>query len=316
MTLDADGVGSGYSGRPADVRRAVSAQLAAAGVPTPDADAGWLVAAAAGTTPAALVAVESLDDEQRRVLARWVRRRVQREPLQHILGTAAFRYLTLQVGPGVFVPRPESEVLVDVAMARLSAIRSNADHPDHNEQAPRPVVVDLCAGSGAIALAMATECRGIDVWAVELHTAARDWLQRNVAAHSEQLAARASTCRVVAADATADPLPELTERVDVVTCNPPYIPEQAVPRDPEVAKFDPAPALYGGPDGLDVVRGVINSAAGLLRPGGWLLIEHGDAQGWQPGGVPPLLAAHGAFVDVSDLPDLAGRPRVSVARRQ
>jgi len=268
-----------------------------------------LVAAVAGTTPAGLVTIDALDEDQQRVLAEWVARRARREPLQHILGDAAFRHLTLQVGPGVFVPRPETEVLVDLARDLVDG------HAHGAGRAVRPVLVDLCAGSGAIALALATECQGVDVWAVELHDPARAWLERNLAAHREPLNAAGSTVTVVVADATADPLPELAGRVDVVTCNPPYIPDEAVPRDPEVARFDPPPALYGGPDGLDVVRGVIATAASLLRPGGWLLVEHGDAQGWQDGGVPQLLVDHVAFDDVDDRTDLAGRPRVSIARR-
>ena len=162
-------------------------------------------------------------------------------------------------------------------------------------------------------MALATERPLTDVWAVELDEAARGWLERNVAGHEQVLVQRGSHVWVVAGDATSPP--EVVPRgVDLVTCNPPYIPNDAVPRDPEVAKHDPAVALYGGLDGLDVVRGVVAAAADLLRPGGWLLIEHGDAQGGDDG-VPGVVAAHGGFVEVADHRDLAGRPRVTAARR-
>lgn len=286
------------------VRRKVAATLAQAGVPSADVDAGWLVAEVLGVTPTQLALGAELNPDQAQRLAEWVARRSDREPLQHILGTAAFRHLEVAVGPGVFVPRPETEVLVDLALGALAA----GVGVDVSARA-----VDLCSGSGVIALALAMERPGTAVWAVELEAAARAWLQRNVAAQQQLLAQRGSAVTVVAGDATSPPA-EVPRGVDVVTCNPPYIPDDAVPRDPEVARHDPAIALYGGPDGLDVVRGVVGVAAELLRTGGWLLIEHGDAQGGHDG-VPGVVSAHGGFVDVVDHRDDAGRPRVTLARR-
>lgn len=289
------------------VRRWSATELRAAGVPSPEADAAAIVSHILGVPPAAIVLAGPPSATERDRIAALLRRRVTREPLQHLLGTAAFGRLDLAVGPGVFVPRPETEVLVGHC-ARLAP--------------PGPVVVDLCSGSGAIALALATELPGAEVFAVELSADALIWLRRNVAAHAESLAAAGSTVTVVQADAATDPrewLPpsagELAGRVDLVTCNPPYIPEDCVPRDPEVARFDPDIALYGGPDGLAVVRGVIRTAACLLRSGGWLAVEHGDEQGSGPLGVPAAIEEAGGFVEVADVADLTGRPRVTLARR-
>lgn len=293
-----------FHGTASQVRRQIAAQLAAAGVPSADVDAGWLVAEVLGTTPPRLALSGDLDVAQANILAGWVARRAAREPLQHILGSAAFRHLSVAVGPGVFVPRPETETLVDLALGVLAGGPTDG-------QPTR--AVDLCSGSGVIALSLATERPDTSVWAVEVDTHARDWLARNVAAHEQSLAQRGSAVIVVAGDATAPP-EDVPRGVDVVTCNPPYIPDEAVPRDPEVARYDPAIALYGGPDGLDVVRGVVSAAATLLRPGGWLLIEHGDQQGAHDG-VPGVVSAHGGFADVLDHLDNAGRPRVTVARR-
>ncbi|MCU1408314.1 MAG: SAM-dependent methyltransferase [Microbacteriaceae bacterium] len=188
-------------------------------------------------------------------------RRAAREPLQHITGRAPFRSLNLQVGPGVFVPRPETE---QVAQFGIDALRGMPD--------PEPIGVDLGTGSGAIALALATEVPHARVWAVEKSAEAFPWTTRNF----EEVAAPNAT--LVFGD-LADALPELDGTVAVVISNPPYIPADATPRDPEVRLFDPALALYGGADGLDVVRQVSRTALRLLRPGGTLVIEHGEMQG-------------------------------------
>lgn len=293
-----------FTGSASAVRRRVAAVLADADVPSADVDAGWLVAEVLGTTPAMLALRGDLEHDQALRLAELVARRSAREPLQHILGTASFRHLQVAVGPGVFVPRPETELLVDLALGAL------ADGMPDGESA---TAVDLCSGSGVIALSLAMERPGTSVWAVELDQAARGWLARNVTAHGQMLAESGSQLVVVAGDATA-PQADVPRGVDIVTCNPPYIPDDAVPRDPEVARYDPEVALYGGPDGLDVVRGVVAAAAELLRPDGWLLIEHGDAQG-AADGVPGVISAHGGFTQVRDHRDYADRPRVTVARR-
>jgi release factor glutamine methyltransferase len=158
------------------------------------------------------------------------------------------------------------------------------------------------------------------VHAVELEGPAFAWAERNVARYANALAATGSTVHLHQGDATTaheGTLAALVGRVDVVVSNPPYIPDDAVPRDPEVRDYDPPRALYGGHDGLDVVRGIAVAAAALLRPGGALVIEHSDQQGESgaSSGVPHVLREHGAFAAVRDLPDLAGRDRVTVAVR-
>jgi release factor glutamine methyltransferase len=188
-------------------------------------------------------------------------RRAAREPLQHITGRAPFRSLNLQVGPGVFVPRPETE---QVAQFAIDALR---DVPD-----PEPIGVDLGTGSGAIALALATEVPHARVWAVENSAEAFAWTTRNF----DEVAAPNAT--LVFGD-LADALSDLDGTVAVVISNPPYIPADAIPRDPEVRLFDPGHALYGGADGLEVVRQVSRTALRLLRAGGTLVIEHGELQG-------------------------------------
>ena len=228
-----------------------------------------------------------------------VRRRAEREPLQHIVGSAPFRHIEVAVGPGVFVPRPETEVVAGFAIEKARQV-TDRQHP---------VVVDLCAGSGAIALSIADEVPAARVHAVEVSEHALAWAIRNVAALEPAIG-----CRVTVHDADATSpttLRELDGSVDVVVSNPPYIPSDAVIRDPEVAEHDPAPALWGGgPDGLDVMRGVVRTAARLLRDGGWLVVEHADLQGEA---VPALLRTHGRWGEISDHPDLAGRDRFTSA---
>jgi len=222
--------------------------------------------------------------------------RADRVPLQHLTGRAAFRYLELAVGPGVFVPRPETEQLAGWALSRLAG-------------ATAPVVVDLGAGSGALALSIAHEHAGARVTAVEGDPGAIEWTRHNAAARATL---GDPPVEVLEGDMT-DPrlLADLDGAVDLVVSNPPYVPDGArVPR--EVADHDPPLALWGGPDGLDVVRGLLVTAARLLKSGGWLGIEHADQQG---GSLPALVRAHGGFADVQDHPDLAGRPRFTTARR-
>ena len=212
----------------------------------------------------------------------------------------------------MFIPRPETETLVDIALAELASLRA------HNAHAGL-VVVDLCTGSAAIPLAIATESSGVQAIGVELSPEAFEWATRNVGAHVSALAAAGSSLDLINGDAreAVTLLPHLAGAVDVLTCNPPYIPAEAIPRDPEVRDFDPAIALYGGLDGLEVVRDVVEQAASLLRPGGLLLLEHGDEQGEAGGdaGFPDLVRNAGGFTDVMDVADLAGRPRVTSARR-
>nr|WP_242625258.1 peptide chain release factor N(5)-glutamine methyltransferase [Krasilnikovia cinnamomea] len=266
-----------------------TAELAAAGVQSPRVDAELLAAHVLGVGRGRLLLIDTVRAGELDRFRDLVARRTRREPLQHLLGTAAFRHLELAVGPGVFVPRPETELLAGWGIKRA---------------APGAVVVDLCSGTGAIALSVADEARPGRVLAVERSPRALTYLRRNAAGFS--------VVEVAEGDVT-DPglLAELSGAVDVVLCNPPYVPlGTAVP--PEVAEHDPAEAVFGGADGLAVIRPVVALAARLLRPGGALGIEHDDAHG---DAVPALLRADGRFTAVEAHRDLAGRPRFTTAER-
>ncbi|PZE28869.1 peptide chain release factor N(5)-glutamine methyltransferase [Curtobacterium sp. MCBD17_028] len=276
--------------------REAAAALAAAGVPSPDVDAELLLAWATTTSRGAVLAravtgglVQPAHVAAFRLAV--ARRRI-REPLQHITGEAHFRALTLAVGPGVFVPRPETE---SVAQFAIDAARATA--------VAEPVVVDLGSGSGAIALAVATEVPTARVVAVERSPEALPWTRRNIDAHG-------GAVRLVEGD-LADAVPDLDGTVHVVVSNPPYVPDDAVPRDPEVRDHDPAVALYGGPDGLDAVRALARTARRLLVPGGALVVEHAEHQG---AAVRDVLAAEG-FRRPETHQDLTGRDRTTTATR-
>jgi release factor glutamine methyltransferase len=284
-------------------------RLATAGVPSPRVDAELLLAHVLGVPRGRMFLSDPADPADVVRFEALLVKRAARVPLQHLLGEAPFRHLTLEVGRGVFVPRPETEGVAEIAIRALAAA------PEGERTA-----VDLCTGSGAIALSIATEVAGSVVHAVELDPDAAGWARRNVEGHAGQIAAAGSSLVLHEGDATRaheGPLAELVGRVDVVVTNPPYIPDAAVPRDPEVALHDPPRALFGGPDGLDVVRGLADAAAALLRPGGLFVVEHADEQGERGGerGVPHVLREHGAWRDVADHPDLAGRDRTTTAIR-
>jgi release factor glutamine methyltransferase len=274
-----------------EVRKA-AARLAVAGVASPRHDAEALAAHVLGLSRASLVLLDRLPAPAAARYAELVEQRAARVPLQHLTGVAGFRRLDLAVGPGVFVPRPETEVLVQWALDTL------ADIDD-------PLVVDLCSGSGAVALAIADELPAARVHAVELDPHALAWAERNVRTLGLPVTLHPGDV------ADPDLLAELAGAVDVVTANPPYIPLGATV-EPEVAEHDPAAALWGGPDGLDVVRAVERAAARLLHPGGAVGIEHADLQGEAV----PALLDRPEWTDVADSPDLAGRPRVTTARRR
>jgi release factor glutamine methyltransferase len=282
--------------RPSTLLADAARRLADAGVDSPRVDAELLLAHAIGVERARLLVLDDVTDQAAARFGALLAQRADRVPLQHLTGRAPFRFLELTVGPGVFVPRPETEQLAGWALERLAG-------------AGEPVVVDLGAGSGALALSIAHEHPGSRVTAVERDAGAIEWTRHNAAARS---AAGDTPVEVIAGDMTdAALLRELDGTVDLVVSNPPYVPDGArVPR--EVADHDPPLALWGGPDGLDVVRGLLVTAARLLRPGGWLGIEHADQQG---AALPALVRAHGGFTDVEDHPDLAGRPRFTTARR-
>src|SRR4051812_33978371 len=266
-------------------------RLAEAGVESPRVDAELLLAFALGVSRTGLLTVDDVPDAAAGRFGALLDERADRVPLQHLTGRAPFRHLELAVGPGVFVPRPETEALVGWALEGLAGLAA-------------PVVVDLGSGSGAIALSIADEHPGARVLAVERDPVAIEWTRANAAAFP--------AVEVLAGDMT-DPalLGDLDGTVDLVVSNPPYVPDGAgLPR--EVADHDPPLALWGGPDGLDVVRGLLDTAARLLRPGGRLGIEHADQQG---SALPALVRAHGAFTEVADHPDLTGRPRYTTAQR-
>lgn len=265
-----------------------TAQLREAGVPSPHNDAALLAVEGLGLPRAGLGTLADPGTTY------WslVDRRTRREPLQHILGRAWFRHLEVSVGPGVFVPRPETEIVAGAAIEAARGVVSTGR---------RPVVVDLGTGSGVIALSVAHEVPTAVVHAVEADPDALVWARRNLAT---------SAVRLHAGD-LADALGELNARVDVVVSNPPYIPPGAIPRDPEVAVHDPARALYGsGADGLGEVRAVIATAARLLACGGLLVVEHADTQA---DAVLALLG--GSWQDASGHRDLTGRDRFVTAVR-
>ena len=278
--------------------RAATARLTEAGVPSARHDAESLAAHLLGLTRAQVATAAARGDEV--VLGAafddLVDERARRVPLQHLVGTAPFRDLVLDVGPGVFVPRPETESVAEPAVVEARRLVASG----------RPaLVLDLCCGSGAIALAVATEVPGADVGAVELSPEAHAWAARN----ADRLAPGLDLRLGDAATAFTD----LDGSVDVVVSNPPYVPPGAVPVDPEVRDHDPEVALYGGgPDGLLVPRQVVAAAARLLRAGGLLVVEHADVQ--QPA-LLRALSATGEWTDTQGHPDLTGRPRFVTARR-
>lgn len=272
--------------------------LAGAGVPDPVVDAELLLAwtigpeVSRGEVHAGIIRGDALSADEHERFRGLVSRRALREPLQHITGSAPFRHMTLAVGPGVFVPRPETEVVAQFAIDALA----NAAEPD-------PIAVDLGTGSGAIALAMATEVPHARVYAVEKSDEAIAWTRRNVEAIAPHVDLRHGDL------ATA--FDDLAGGVAVVASNPPYVPDDAIPRDEEVRLHDPALALYGGADGLDVVRIISRVGLDLARPGGTIVLEHGE---WQGAPIREILAADG-WLGSATHPDLTGRDRATTAIR-
>ena len=265
--------------------------LTDAGVPSPRVDAELLLAHVTGV-PRAMVAGKFVDARQREVYGDMIAARSRRVPLQHITGTAAFRYVDLEVGPGVFVPRPETELLAGWAIDSARAVL---------EQGRAPFVVELCAGSGAISLSVVHEVPEARVHAVELDEAAYGWALRNLDGTGVDLR------RGDMADAFSD----LDGEVDVVVVNPPYIPLDAWESvAPEARDHDPELALWSGEDGLDAMRVVEQVAWRLLRSGGVVGAEHADAQGES---APAVFTAR--WAEVRDHRDLANRPRYVTARR-
>ena len=259
------------------------------GIESFQADAETLIGLSLGFSRGELQAKAFLGDafEPASELQDWIARRAKREPLQHITGVAHFRNLTLAVGPGVFIPRPETESVVTIALDYLAGISD-------------PKVVDIGTGSGAIAIAIATEA-GIEVDAIELSEAAARFTEQNIFSHGASVNLFVGDFREIDLE---------FGHYDLVVSNPPYIPLSAVPIDPEVRDFDPELALYGGEDGLDLIREIIDQAQLLLRPGGMLLLEHADGQSDL---VCQLLLAN--WQTVRAHPDSTGRLRAASAVR-
>lgn len=318
-----------------DVERLIrdaAARLRAAGVDTPEHDAKLLLADACGVEPRDVDKALLMRDDVGRLtpgspseavaaFGRMVERRAGREPLQYIVGHAPFRYLDLMVGPGVFIPRPETETVVQAGLDWLDRRRRGTA----SDGRPAFRVVDLCAGSGAVGLSIATETTDCEVWAVELSERTAAWTSRNAeavlgkgrvdVAGDGPASSRDGrpTYHLVLGDAAApETLAALDGTVDLIVTNPPYVPESAIPEQPEVRDHDPALALYGGsPDGLLIPGRIVGRAARLLRPGGALVMEHDISQG------DALVACardHG-FARARTGDDLTGRPRYLFAVR-
>lgn len=287
---------------------AAASDLAAAGVESSRTDAELLMAHVLGCTRGELLVRSEVSITQAGEFKGLVAQRCMRVPLQHITGRAAFRHIEIAVGPGVLIPRPETELVVDAALRFIAANRSG-----------RATVVDLCSGSAAMTASIAIEAGDADVIGLEFEEAAFLWGQRTAADLAKAVTAAGSRLHLRRGDVRGCETRELADlagRCDVVVSNPPYVPTWAVPRDPEVAAHEPAAALYGGADGMEFVGAVADAAAMLLRRGGLLVVEHGDVQG-EAGevSVPRTLRQHGSFTDVADHLDLAGRPRYTTAVR-
>lgn len=285
----------------ADVIRDAAVQLREAGIETPEHDAKLLLAEAAGVelrdVDKALLMGEELGTAEQ--LARFqsmLARRAKREPLQYITGHVPFRYLDLKVGPGVFIPRPETETVVQAGLDWLT---------EHGMIHPR--VVDLCAGSGAIGLSVVSEVPGSQVWAVELSPNTAEWTNKNLAETAKWYPSIASNYQLEIADATSlATLAQLDGTIDIVITNPPYVPESDVPEQPEVRDWDPELALYGGSmDGTLIPERIIERAYRLLKPGGALVMEHDVTQGDRL----VAYAKAAGFTTASTGRDWAGRDR-------
>jgi release factor glutamine methyltransferase len=272
-----------------DLVTAAARRLSEAGVASPESDAEQLLAHVLGTERGRLVLVEEVRDKYVATYDALVTRRAAREPLQHLTGRAYFRHVELAVGPGVFVPRPETELLAGWAVEQATLL-------------DEPVVVDLGTGSGAIAKAVADEVPAARVHAVEKDEQAHHYATLNL---------RRTGVDLRLGD-LGEAFDDLAGSVDVVVSNPPYIPLEAWESvTAEVRDHDPALALWSGDDGLDAIRVVASRAALLLRPGGVVGVEHADVQGES---APAVFAATGRWTDVRDHDDLAGRARFVTAR--
>ena len=276
-----------------DAVREAAGLLADAGVPSPRVDAELLADHLLGVGLGRLRSMMLGDAPAPAGYAELVAERARRIPLQHITGVAHFRYLQLAVGPGVFIPRPETESVVQLVIDRLrELVRTGV---------ARPKVVDLGTGSGAIAGSVAHEVPEAEVHAVEFSEFAHAWAAKNLQPLGVSL---------IRGD-LRDALPELNGTFDVVVSNPPYSPAEAIPNEPEVALHDPPEALYGGgADGMELPTAAAASAARLLVPGGYFVMEHAEVQaGW----IAAMLSGTGRWTDVTTHRDLNGKERATSA---
>ncbi|MCH1883699.1 peptide chain release factor N(5)-glutamine methyltransferase [Agrococcus sp. ARC_14] len=281
----------------ADVVRDARGRLAAVGIDGPDAEllAAWAAGSSLGELRVDMAMGRAFEaDALARFLAA-VARREGREPLQHITGLAPFRHVELAVGPGVFTPRPETELLVEVALEHLRRRVGTA------------LVLDVGTGTGAVAIAIARESDA-RVIAVEASPAAYVWARRNLDALSPETVLLHADARDVAALAAVGIVPG---SLAALVSNPPYVPHASVPADHEVRDFDPAAALYSGADGLDFIRDLVSLAADLVEPTGLVAFEHTEEQG---PAVRAMLEDAG-FRDARTRQDLTGRDRVTAAIR-
>jgi len=267
---------------------AATATLSRAGIDSARTDAELLAAHVAGTDRGRLALLDAPGPEFFDRFDQAIVARAQRTPLQHITGTAPFGPVQLHVGPGVFTPRPETEALLEWAL--VQSLPHDA------------VILDLCTGSGALAIALASQRPRARVIAVDDDTEALDYARRN---------AVGTTVRLVCGDVTdVGLLPELLGSVDLVVANPPYLPTGS-PLEPEVARHDPAHALFGGADGMSVITPLIARAADWLKPGGLLAVEHDDTTSEATA---RIMISVGVFGDITAHRDLTGRPRFVTAR--
>lgn len=287
---------------------AATAQLTEASIPSPRVDAellaGHLLNASRGEVQTKVLTGAQLSEEQAERFNTLVAERAQRIPLQHLTGTAPFRTLELRVGPGAFIPRPETETVVEAALERLRQMRSAQMETAGVE--PRLNAVDLGTGSGAIAAALAAEFPQAEIHAVELSEEAAAWAELNF----QNLPSGSAPVRLHQCDLREFP-EQVSEEFDVVVSNPPYIPEDMVPTEREVRDHDPELALYGGGrDGLEMPRAVIEAAKALLRPGGWFILEHAEVQAEA---LREICETDPSLTDVETHQDLSGRPRSTSA---
>ncbi|WP_204080763.1 peptide chain release factor N(5)-glutamine methyltransferase [Mycobacterium riyadhense] len=279
-------------GRSTSLRRAIdsaAALLAEAGIVSARCDAELLAAHLVGVERGRLPLIEPPGEEFFGRYREAVAARSRRMPLQHLTGTVSFGPVLLQVGPGAFIPRPETEAIW--AWANAQSLPA------------RPVIVDVCTGSGALAVALAQHRPDGRILGIDNSEAALGFARRN---------AEGTGVELVLADVTKPGLlPELDGRVDLVVANPPYVPDSAV-LEPEVAQHDPPDAVFGGPDGMAVIPSIVRLAARWLGPGGLFAVEHDDSTSEA---TVELINSTGAFDNVMAHRDLAGRPRFVTARR-